>query len=188
MRYSSYSFSTLALDGAEWSASRPCRALPPGKGPPVPIVQEAGWAPEPVWTVRLEGKSFRLCRESNLDRPVVQPVARHYTELPGSQMLMLQTLISRFSLNSLFTLYFGHLPNLLLCKCSLWAVRAWYNARKSLRKALKLGMARNVRKVWGCNSYQALSGKVENTHYAFICGMKRRIRISFCSWILNFIF
>jgi hypothetical protein len=25
---------------------------------PVPIVQEAGWAPEPVWTQRLEGKSF----------------------------------------------------------------------------------------------------------------------------------
>jgi hypothetical protein len=32
-------------------------ALPPGKGPPVPIVQEAGWAPEPVWTQRLEEKS-----------------------------------------------------------------------------------------------------------------------------------
>jgi hypothetical protein len=30
----------------------------PGKGPPVPIVQEAGWAPEPVWTQRLEEKSF----------------------------------------------------------------------------------------------------------------------------------
>jgi hypothetical protein len=30
--------------------------LPPGKGPPVPIVQEAGWAPEPVWTQRLEEK------------------------------------------------------------------------------------------------------------------------------------
>jgi hypothetical protein len=43
-RYSSYSFTTSALDGGEWSASRPCRALPPGKGPPVPIVglQEAG--------------------------------------------------------------------------------------------------------------------------------------------------
>jgi hypothetical protein len=26
--------------------------------PPVPIVQEAGWAPEPVWTQRLEEKSF----------------------------------------------------------------------------------------------------------------------------------
>jgi hypothetical protein len=31
----------------------------PGEGtPPVPVVQEAGWAPEPVWTQRLEEKSF----------------------------------------------------------------------------------------------------------------------------------
>jgi hypothetical protein len=51
---------THSLDGDEWSASRPCRALPPGKGPLVPIVQEAGWAPEPVWTQRLEEKSFAL--------------------------------------------------------------------------------------------------------------------------------
>jgi hypothetical protein len=77
--YSSYSFSTSALDGGEWWASRPGRALPP-----VPIVQEVGCATEPVWTQRLEEKSFRLWRWSNPDRPVVQPVARHYTELPGS--------------------------------------------------------------------------------------------------------
>jgi hypothetical protein len=77
--HSSYSFSTSALDGGEWSASGPSRALPPGKGPPVPIVQEAGWAPEPVWTQRIEEKSFCPCRGSNLDRSVVQPVARHYT-------------------------------------------------------------------------------------------------------------
>jgi hypothetical protein len=51
--YSFYSFTTSALDGGEWSASRPGRALPPGKGPPVPIVQKAAWAPEPVWTQRL---------------------------------------------------------------------------------------------------------------------------------------
>jgi hypothetical protein len=55
--YSSYSFTISALDGGELSAWRPGRALPPGKGPPVPIVQEAGWAPEPVWTQRLEEKS-----------------------------------------------------------------------------------------------------------------------------------
>jgi hypothetical protein len=48
--YSSYSFTTSALYGGEWSASRPDRALLPGKGPPLPIVQETGWAPEPVWT------------------------------------------------------------------------------------------------------------------------------------------
>jgi hypothetical protein len=59
--YSSYSFTTSALDGGERSASHPGRVLPPGKGPPVPIGQEAGWAPEPVWTQRLEEKSLCLC-------------------------------------------------------------------------------------------------------------------------------
>jgi hypothetical protein len=56
-RYSSYSFTTSALDGSDWSASRQGRALPPGERTPVPNVQEAGWAPEPVWTQRLEEKS-----------------------------------------------------------------------------------------------------------------------------------
>jgi hypothetical protein len=45
--YNSYLLTISALDGDEWSASRPARALAPGKGP---IVQEAGWASEPVWT------------------------------------------------------------------------------------------------------------------------------------------
>jgi hypothetical protein len=35
----------VALDKGEWSASRPGRALAPGKGPPAPILQEAGWGP-----------------------------------------------------------------------------------------------------------------------------------------------
>jgi hypothetical protein len=34
-KYSSYSFSTSALDGGEWSAPGPGRALGPGKGPQV---------------------------------------------------------------------------------------------------------------------------------------------------------
>jgi hypothetical protein len=37
-RYSSYSFLTLALEWGESSASRPGRALPPGKEPTVPTV------------------------------------------------------------------------------------------------------------------------------------------------------
>ena len=37
-----------ALDRVGWSTSRPGR-FTPGKDP-VPIVQEAGWAPGPVWT------------------------------------------------------------------------------------------------------------------------------------------
>jgi hypothetical protein len=39
---------TSVLEGDGWSAPRPGR-FTPGKDP-VPIVQEAGWAPGPVWT------------------------------------------------------------------------------------------------------------------------------------------
>ena len=45
--YSSLSL-TSALDEGEWSAPRPGR-FTLGKDP-VPTVQEAGWAPGPVWT------------------------------------------------------------------------------------------------------------------------------------------
>jgi hypothetical protein len=79
-RYTSCSFMASALDGGEWSASPPATLYPRGKDPPVPIGQEAGWDPEPVWTQRIEEKSLCLCRRSNLDRPVVQSVARHYTD------------------------------------------------------------------------------------------------------------
>jgi hypothetical protein len=34
----------------------------------------------------VRGKISCLCRGSNLDHPIVQPVARHYTELPGSRV------------------------------------------------------------------------------------------------------
>jgi len=40
---------TTALEGGEGSASRPGRSYTPGKDL-VPIVQEGGWAPGPVWT------------------------------------------------------------------------------------------------------------------------------------------
>jgi hypothetical protein len=47
----------------EWSESRPGRDLPPEKGPPVPVVQETGWASEPVWTQRLQEVSFCVFRK-----------------------------------------------------------------------------------------------------------------------------
>jgi hypothetical protein len=65
----------LGTRWGEWSASRPGRALPP-----VPTVQEAGWAPDEVWTQRLEEKSSCLYRRSNLDRLLVQSVDRHYSD------------------------------------------------------------------------------------------------------------
>jgi hypothetical protein len=59
----------------------PAALYPRGKSPPVPTVQEAGWAPEPVWTQRLEEKSSASVEDRT---PAVQSVVRRYTELPGS--------------------------------------------------------------------------------------------------------
>jgi hypothetical protein len=45
--YSSTLSLTSALDGSGWSTPRTNRFAP--RKDPVPIVQEAGWAPRPVW-------------------------------------------------------------------------------------------------------------------------------------------
>jgi hypothetical protein len=71
---------TSALDGVSGQRDAPAALYTLGKDPSVPIGQEAGWAPEPIWTQRLVEKSFRFCPGSNLDRPVVQSVVRHYTD------------------------------------------------------------------------------------------------------------
>jgi hypothetical protein len=76
---SSYSFTTPALDEGEWSASRPGLALPPGKGPWYPLYSRLD-GPQIRFGHRCQRKFFCPCRGSNLDRPVVQPVARHYTD------------------------------------------------------------------------------------------------------------
>jgi hypothetical protein len=60
----------LGTRWGEWSTSRL------GKGPLVLIGQEAGWAPEPVWTQRLEKKSASFGDRTT----VVQSVVSHYTE------------------------------------------------------------------------------------------------------------
>jgi len=52
-------FLTSAVDGGQWSASRTGR-FTYGKEPPVPIAQEAGWGPEPVWTGGREKESLPL--------------------------------------------------------------------------------------------------------------------------------
>jgi len=55
---------TAALEGGEWSATRPRPHFIPGKDP-VPILQENGCAPRPVWT----GGKSRPHRDTIPDRP-----------------------------------------------------------------------------------------------------------------------
>jgi hypothetical protein len=88
-RYSSYSYLTSALDGDEWSASHPGRALPPGKGPPVPT-RTHPYPPVPTRThctggwvgprAGLDAEARRKIISAPVgDRtPVVQSVDRHY--------------------------------------------------------------------------------------------------------------
>jgi hypothetical protein len=52
-----YSLTTSALDGVSGQCHAPA-TLYPRKRISVPFGQNAGWAPEPVWTQRLEEESF----------------------------------------------------------------------------------------------------------------------------------
>ena len=71
--YSSTLPSTSVLDGGGWSTPRHGR-FTPGKEP-VPIVQEAGWAPGSVWT-----GAENLAPYPEFDPRTAQPVASRYTD------------------------------------------------------------------------------------------------------------
>jgi hypothetical protein len=71
--YSSYSFTTSAVDGGEWSASRPGESTPGTHCTGGWVSLRAGLDTE------VRGKIFCPCQGSNPDRPVVQSVVRHYT-------------------------------------------------------------------------------------------------------------
>jgi hypothetical protein len=55
----------------------PAALYPRKKDPPVPIEQEADWAPEPIWTQGLEEKSSAPVEDRTT---IVQPVVRHNTD------------------------------------------------------------------------------------------------------------
>jgi hypothetical protein len=60
------------LDGVSGQRHSPAALYPQERTPPspIPIVQEAGWASELVWTQRLEEKSFVSAWTRNPSRPV----------------------------------------------------------------------------------------------------------------------
>jgi hypothetical protein len=99
---------TAALEGDEWSAARPGRTLPPGKEP-VPILQEAGWAPAPVWT---GGKSCPH-RDSISDCPARSQSLYRLSYIVTSAKMFVLCLLIRESTSLLsFVLYEMHLSRL----------------------------------------------------------------------------
>jgi hypothetical protein len=76
--YSSYSFSTSALDGGEWSASRLTR-FTPGKDPRDPCT--GNWVgPRVGLDTEARGKVLSTLPGIESLSPRIQPVAKHYTD------------------------------------------------------------------------------------------------------------
>jgi hypothetical protein len=135
--YSSYSFSASALDAGEWSASRPGRAFTPGTH------CTWGWVgPIAGLDTEARGKILNPRRESNPDRPIVQPVVRHYTAwaTPAPQSTPLTDFILVFT-----TFFVWHDHSQVLHRClKIYFYNAlrtwmyinvlWYNANLTLVK------------------------------------------------------
>jgi hypothetical protein len=81
-RYSSIHSLTSALDGNEWSASRPCRFIPREKAPGTHWI--GGWLSPRVGLNAVVKRKIPSPRwESNPRTPIVQPVAQRYTDRSG---------------------------------------------------------------------------------------------------------
>jgi hypothetical protein len=77
-KYSSYSFSTSALDRDECQRHAPAALHPRERTPGTQCT--GGWVGSRAGLdTEARGKILCLCCGSTLDRPVVQPVARYYT-------------------------------------------------------------------------------------------------------------
>jgi hypothetical protein len=77
--YSSTHSLTSALNGGEWSASRPCRFTPKERATGTHWI--GGWVgPRAVLDAVVKRKIPSPRRESNSKTPIVQPVAQHYTD------------------------------------------------------------------------------------------------------------
>ena len=126
--------SRITEDGGDWLTSPPAVLPPPpprGERTLVPVEYEAGWAPEPVWTVWRTEKFLAPYSVRTPDRPARSPVAiptglsrlLHYavhgtskqfvTTLKRCDLICSRTLsrdyfTAKFSLP--FVLYFFHLP------------------------------------------------------------------------------
>jgi hypothetical protein len=78
-RYSSTHSLTLALDGGEWSASRPGRSTSRKRAPGFHWIR--GWVcPRTFLNAVVKRKITSPRREANPRTPIVQPVAQRYTD------------------------------------------------------------------------------------------------------------
>jgi len=75
---------TAALEGGEWSAARPGHILPLGKTWLL-ILQEDGWAPEPVWTGRKSCPHWDSIPDRFLYRSIIIKLQFISCDQPGKE-------------------------------------------------------------------------------------------------------
>jgi hypothetical protein len=73
-----HTFLTSALDGGEWSGSRPCCFTPGERAPGTHWI--GGWVDPRAGLDDVEKRKFLTYRDSNSDPSVVQPVSSRYTD------------------------------------------------------------------------------------------------------------
>jgi hypothetical protein len=112
-KYSSYSFLTSALNGGEWSASRPGRALPAGNDSRSHWIE--GWVGlRAGLTQGLKERSFVSAGDRT---PVVHSVVRHYTKWATNRYsnrylpLLRQFFLVQNIINMFVNILFGQGPS-----------------------------------------------------------------------------
>jgi hypothetical protein len=96
-RYSSTHSLTSALDGREWSDSRPCRFTPRERAPGTHWI--GGWVdPRAVLNPVVKRKIPRPRQESKPRTPIVQPVAQSYTNWAITVLLYIPILLQNSQL------------------------------------------------------------------------------------------
>jgi hypothetical protein len=95
-RYRSTHSLTPALDGGEWSASRPCRFTPKERAPGTHWI--GGWVgPRAVLDAVVKRKRPSPRRESNPRTPIVQCVAQRYTDRAITALLCILIILKSAS-------------------------------------------------------------------------------------------
>jgi hypothetical protein len=94
----------------------PAALLLPGKGPPLPIVQEAGWAPEPVWTQSML-VSLKTIAKSDWEN--YEKIERDSAVRLRCWVIFISSLSSRFAQTQGSRMRCNNKCVLLRCRCKL---------------------------------------------------------------------